>query len=169
MRSQVIILNGRGGVGKDTFVSLCNKYIRCIHISSITPIKDIAKSIGWSGDKTEKDRKFLSDLKDLITDYNNAPYRYVQTQISQFYFAYPEDTLLFIDIREPVEISKVMQYNECISCLITNSRIPLITTNHADRDAENYNYDYTVENNSSIDDLERTAKSFVEFLQNERR
>ena len=40
------------------------------NISSITPIKDLAKLCGWGGEKNEKSRKFLSDLKQLLIDYN---------------------------------------------------------------------------------------------------
>ncbi len=166
MKSKVIILNGRGGVGKDTFVDLCSKYIHCVHISSIAPVKNIAKAIGWSGQKTEKDRKFLSDLKDLLTEYNNLPFKYVQDYIMQFYTTYPEDALLFVDIRESSEISKVMSYTPCLSCLITNSRVPLIGSNHADRDAENYNYDFCISNDTSLGDLDAKAASFVKNLKN---
>ena len=64
---QVLIINGSGGVGKDTFVNFLNKYKKVIHRSIAYPAKEIAKQIGWDGSsKTEKDRKFLSDIKSCI-------------------------------------------------------------------------------------------------------
>ena len=62
---EIIIINGTGGVGKDTFVELCKEYalklpymVNIYNYSTITPIKQIAYGIGWAGTKTEKDRKF---------------------------------------------------------------------------------------------------------------
>lgn len=161
MDSKIIILNGRGGVGKDTFVDLCNKYIKCIHISSITPIKEIAKSIGWDGAKTEKDRKFLSDLKFLVSEYNDLSFTYIQDKISEFYRDFPEDTLLFIDIREKAEIDKVHNMYNCYTCLIKNNRVPIINSNPADRDPELFTYDFVIDNNSDLSNLEECAKNFV--------
>ena len=65
---QIVIINGTGGCGKDTFVSFVSKYKRVYNFSSIDKVKEIAKLIGWNGGKTDKDRKFLSDLKKLTTE-----------------------------------------------------------------------------------------------------
>lgn len=164
MHSKVIILNGRGGVGKDTFVDLCSKYINSIHISSITPIKTFASLCGWSGTKTEKDRKMLSDLKDIFIEYDDTCFKYVKNQINKFYKDHPDDTLLFVDIREPDEIDKLLAYVKCTTCLITNSRVPSIDSNHSDRDVENYHYDFYISNDSTLQDLDDKAKWFVQVI-----
>ena len=69
MNKQVFIINGSGGVGKDTFVELVSKVfnLSVMNFSSVDKVKEIARIIGWTGGKTEKDRKFLSDLKLLCT------------------------------------------------------------------------------------------------------
>ena len=66
-----IIINGCGGVGKDTFVDYCRIFANITNISSVDKIKEAAKILGWNGGKAEEDRKFLSDLKLLSTGYNN--------------------------------------------------------------------------------------------------
>ena len=43
MNKIVIIINGRGGVGKDTLCDFAAKHYKVENISSITPIKDLAK------------------------------------------------------------------------------------------------------------------------------
>ena len=63
MKKQIIILNGTGGSGKDTFISLCLKYASCMSISSVDKVYEAASLLGWTGTKTDKDRKFLADLK----------------------------------------------------------------------------------------------------------
>lgn len=71
----IIVINGRGGVGKDTLCDFVKeKYDDTYgvqNISSITRIKEIAKDIGWDGNKDEKGRKFLSDLKKALTEYGD--------------------------------------------------------------------------------------------------
>ena len=64
----VVIVNGCGGVGKDTFCDLVGKYINCITVSSVHPIKESARHAGWNGEEDDKSRKFLSDLKDACTE-----------------------------------------------------------------------------------------------------
>ena len=81
MNKQVFIINGSGGVGKDTFVdlvdhNLSHKYrYLTMNFSSVDKVKKVAEIIGWDVySKTEKDRKFLSDLKLLCTEYNDMPF-----------------------------------------------------------------------------------------------
>lgn len=40
--------------------------------------------IGWTGKKEEKDRKFLSDLKKLTTDYNDMAFQIIKEKINNF-------------------------------------------------------------------------------------
>ena len=61
----VIIINGSGGVGKDTLCEFAMKKYRCMNTSAITPVKEMAAMAGWRGEKTDAARKFLSDLKQL--------------------------------------------------------------------------------------------------------
>ena len=63
MDKNIIVINGTGGSGKDTFVEYVSKYAKVYNFSSVDKVKEIAKLIGWTGTKTDKDRKFLSDLK----------------------------------------------------------------------------------------------------------
>ena len=73
MKKTVIVINGAGGVGKDTLCELASKHFKVYNVSSITPIKEIASMCGWRGEKDDKARKFLSDLKRLTVEYNDYP------------------------------------------------------------------------------------------------
>jgi adenylate kinase len=66
MNKAVIIINGAGGVGKDTICDLAAKHFKVKNISSITPIKELAARCGWGGEKDDKARKFLSDLDNFL-------------------------------------------------------------------------------------------------------
>lgn len=160
----VVIINGSGGVGKDTFVEMCSQFMKCTHISSVDIIKDAARMIGWNGDKDEKSRKFLSDLKMLSTNYNDGPYEYVMTCIKEFLWSSKLE-ILFVDVREPNEIERIKNNVEDVyTLLIRNPRVPHIISNDGDAGVNNYTYDYTVLNDGSIDDLYIKAECFINWL-----
>lgn len=161
---KIFILNGSGGVGKDTFVDLVSHYIPTIHFSSVTKVKEIARAIGWDGGKTEKDRKFLSDLKLLCTEYNNMPFNSMNEKVSEFINSNAE--FLFLDIREPNEIEIAKQAFNAETILIKRNSVKHITSNMADCNVYNYQYDRIIENNGSIDDLDIAAKMFVNNVTN---
>ena len=112
MNKQVIIINGTGGSGKDTFVEFCAKYAKVVNISSVDLVKDAAKIlVGWNGEKDEKSRKLLVDLKQLSIEYNDAPTKYIQEQYDKFINT--NSDYLFIHIREISEICKIKKLLRC--------------------------------------------------------
>ena len=159
---RIFILNGYGGVGKDTFVDLVSHYIPTIHFSSVSKVKEIAKAIGWDGGKTEKDRKFLSDLKLLCTEYNNMPFNSMREKVSEFLNG--DANALFIDIREPNEIEIAKQAFNAETVLVKRDSVTHITSNTSDANVYNYQYDYIIENNGDLADLNNAAKMFVNKL-----
>ncbi|MBO5898445.1 MAG: hypothetical protein J6R04_05490, partial [Clostridia bacterium] len=79
-----IVINGRGGVGKDTLCDFAAERFRVRNVSSITPIKEIARTHGWNGEKDLRSRKFLSDLKRVFTEYNDLPTQYLANEYRAF-------------------------------------------------------------------------------------
>ena len=80
---KIIVINGQGGVGKDSFVGYCGCEEDGIYnLSIIDGIKYAAQQLGWVGGKELKDRKFLSDLKDLAAKYNDFPFQHLIAEIS---------------------------------------------------------------------------------------
>ena len=78
---KIYITSGVGRSGKDTFCEFISKYIPTYKYSIVDLPKEAAKVLGWDGGKTEKDRKFLSDIMDLSTDYNDAPFKDVYMRL----------------------------------------------------------------------------------------
>ena len=107
MTKQVFIINGSGGVGKDTVCSAAAQSWKVQNISSITPILQVAKAAGWDGTKTPAARRFLSQLKADCTEFNDLPFRYCTEQLQ--IFAENDAELLFVHIREPEEIERFRQ------------------------------------------------------------
>lgn len=163
MQKQIIIINGSGGVGKDTFVEYCSKYAKVLNISSVDKVKEAATILtGWNGEKDEKARKLLSDLKEIGIIYNDAPLRYICNMVEEF--NHSENELMFIHIRECEEIVKCKKLTNARTLLVTNKNVPAITSNHSDKEVEDYTYDYYIANDGTLEELEDTAKIFVENL-----
>lgn len=160
---KIIIINGSGGVGKDTFVDLCrNKTDKILNISSVDEIKSAAWLLGWNnGKKTEKDRKFLSDLKLLATNYNDSPFEYIRNEIERFKLSV--FNIMFVHIREPEEIKRIKSvFNEAVTLLITSNRISEIKSNMADANVMHYEYDYIISNDGTLEEFEQKAYEFLE-------
>lgn len=121
MQKQVIIINGTGGSGKDTFVQYCSEYAKVINISSVDKVKEAATIlVGWKGEKDEKSRKLLVDLKKLSIDYNDAPLKYIEKQYNAFLNSQAE--YLFIHIREIDEIKKNKEISKCQNIISNKSQ-----------------------------------------------
>ena len=160
MDKHIFITNGTGGCGKDTFASMVGEIVPTLKFSSIDAVKNIAKSCGWYGGKTEKDRKFLSDLKLLTTAYSDMPFNSIKNAVEGF-IEYDGFQVMFIDIREPEEIERAKKEFGAKTILIKNDRVAPITSNMADANVNNYEYDIVIENNGTLDDLRETAQNFV--------
>lgn len=161
MEKNIVIINGTGGCGKDTFVNNVSKYTSTVNFSSVDKVKEVAAIIGWDGGKTDKDRKFLSDLKKLTTDYNDMSFSDIIRVVNKFRDS--DNELLFIHIREPEEISRAVEYFGASTLLIKRQGHGDITSNSSDASVENYDYDCVLEI-SDLDDSDKKAKIFVEEL-----
>ena len=163
MNKVTVVINGVGGCGKDTLIEMLKDKIKFHNISSITPIKEIAYNCGWDGEKTEKARKFLSDMKKLLTDFNEYPKQYILKEQEKFLSS--ENEILFVHIREPEEIEKFVNASKGKTItLLIKPREELqnkVYGNHSDDDVEKYNYDLTFVNNKPLEEIESEWLDFV--------
>ena len=160
MKKHIFIVNGMARSGKDTFANFLMDMVPAMKVSSVDKIKLIARQCGWDGGKTEKDRKFLSDLKCLLTEYNDLPFSDISMWVERFKNNCLFDVLL-IDVREPIEIDKAKQAFDAKTILIKNDRVPQLTSNMADAGVYNYDYDIIIENNGTLDEFREKVEQFV--------
>ena len=158
---KVFITNGSGGNGKDTFAEILNKYISAFKYSSIDLVKEMYESIGIDrNNKSEKKRKLYSDTKDMLTKYDDIPFKDISSFVTDFKNNMIETEVLLIDIREPSEIARAVEAFGAEAILIRNPNVEKIESNHADANVENYKYDYIIENDGSLEQLDRVTKFF---------
>ncbi len=164
MKKIVIVINGAGGVGKDTLCEFAAKRYRVCNISSITPIKEIAKTMGWRGEKTPEARKFLSDLKALAVAYNDFPTLWAKARYREFLLS--DDEILFVHIREPEEIAKfVAATGGAAKTLLVRPGKRFgdgkVYGNVSDDNVERYDYDYYFVNDLPLDEAEGAFLAFL--------
>ncbi len=165
MKKLVIVINGRGGVGKDTLCDLAATRYAVTNLSSITPIKELAARCGWAGEKTDKARRFLSDLKRLLIAYNDYPTTWAAAQYRTFLAG--DDQILFMHIREPEEIDKFVRatHGQAKTLLIRGGRRDAQRAsaygNPSDDGVEDYAYDYYYVNDAPLDQV---REEFLAFL-----
>ena len=160
MEKHIYITNGAGGCGKDTFAKFLDELVPVYKYSSIDKVKTIAKICGWNGKKTEKDRKFLSDLKVLTSEYNDMPFRDIAYVVDMVKDTSLYDVLI-IDIREPEEIERAKLAFGAETILIVNPNIPHITSNMADKHVYDYKYDHIICNAGTLEDFREKVKEFA--------
>ena len=163
---RVIVINGQGTSGKDTFIDLFTEVsgIPVFRFSSVDEVKAHAIALGWDGKKDAKGRRFLSDLKDAMTRYNDAPFVYMFNQIKKVCGSY-EDAFIFFHIREPKEIERMVKSFNATTILIERTVSAQISfTNHADNGVYDYTYDYFVKNNGTIPELKKSAETIFHDL-----
>lgn len=159
---KVFITNGSAENGKDSFAEFVGKYISTYKYSSIDLVKEMFEVVGVTKDeKTEKKRKLWSDGKDLLTEYDDIPFKDITSIVTDFKNNKIETEVLLIDIREPEEIARAVETFGAETILVRKPDAKKIKSNHADRDVENYEYDYIIVNDGTLGQLDMMAKFFV--------
>jgi len=166
---KVIVINGAARTGKDTIVEIVKRKAddHVVNMSTIDPVKEAMKCLGWDGSKTDQDRLFMAKLKQLWIEIYNGPIEYIRYGINMKlalvdYKGDKDKVIYFVHCREPEEIQKLKDYfgEHCITLLIKRDGLD-IPINGADDVVENYRYDHMIDNSGSIDDLGRSIDDFI--------
>ncbi len=163
MKKAVLVINGAGGVGKDTLCDLAEKHLKIRNISTITPIKELARMCGWDGSKDDRSRKFLADMKQLTVAYNDFPTNWAMGIFREF--MENDEQILFVHIREPEEIEKFIKATGGFAKALLVRGGERMKKSHygnsADDCVENYKYDYYFVNDKTLAEAEN---AFVALL-----
>lgn len=163
---KIVIVNGRGGVGKDEFCHICNELtgLKCMTYSTITRIKYVARQLGWDDTKDEKGRKFLSDLKAISNVYSDFLFQCACDDIGATDSIKGID-VVFVMCREPEEIDKFKKKFNAFTVLIKSKRTEKqVYGNKSDDKVNDYVYDYYIHNDGTLEDLRDWAKWFLKEI-----
>lgn len=164
MKKLIVVINGRGGVGKDTLCDVVGQRFKTFNVSSITPIKEVAWELGWDNIKDEKGRKFLSDLKAITMQYNPDFFiDYLIEKVKSFYLS--DDEVMFVHIREIDQINKFELAVQKLGTLNNEVTVKDLLVRRAaidinpygnisDDNVFNYQYDYCYDNDSKFEEVD---------------
>lgn len=167
----IIVINGAAGSGKTTFAELCCAQVAPfgLNVSTVDFVKHLATECGWDGTKTAANRKFLSDLKQLLVGWGDVPYHKTIEAIEQWergmaaYGVENPDTMIFVHCREPEEITKFVERNGARTLRIIRPDVEgVAASNASDANVGNFVYDDVIMNDGSLDDLTKKAAAYIE-------
>ena len=175
----VVIINGSGTSGKDTLVSIVDKCVEntfVYNVSSIDKVREAATILGWNGNKYEHDREFLHQMKMLASKFYNHSLLYMLVRQEQMIRVY-ENKILgkaligFFHVRESEEIDKFKKEvsrkcSKVLTLLVTRDNI-IKFDNDADKNVEDYEYDYVIDNSGSLLDFEEKVVKLFNKIINE--
>jgi hypothetical protein len=180
---QVFAINGNAMAGKDSFTlrvaQACDPKI-AVTISTIDPVKEYYKSIGWNGDKFDPvHRKILNTIKKMwilehirIADCRN-PYDWVCKQCKWYEDA--KALAVFVMVREFEEMMKIVEIGKkdfnggaTIRVVRDGLEVPPVELEFIQSHPEDYMYDYTIVNpttdNKELPNLMDAAMVFSNLL-----
>lgn len=185
-RTKVVIINGKPQSGKDTFCKYAQGYCdddesaNTLIISSVDPLKEMLTQLGWDGTKTDKIRDMLMDMKQLWIQNQDGPTMFLFNNILEFHKACTgEDNIVFVHIREPEEIKKLVNALtgfesmgiDVISLLVIrkggeDTPNQPAETRRSDDEAliNSYEYDVIINNDEDLIKLQELAAEFVDKL-----
>lgn len=158
---KVFVISGSPRSGKDTFVKFVQTYHpETINYSSVDYIRWLATKYLNFNDKVKdnKGRKFLSEFKKILTDYNDFPFELCKSVV----YEHPEH-VIFLHVREISEIDKLKNEFPLKVIYVTNNNYKMYNNDSDDNQIDVMNIsDVIIHNDSSLEELNKTAKWFVE-------
>lgn len=163
---KVFTMTGLATCGKTTFEKFVDDNSPAFNVnieitSAVKFTKQFAtKYCGWMGGKSDIERRFLSDLKDTFERYCDFNRINLAKEIKDAALA--GVSAIFIDSREYGDMKWLKEnFNAQRVFLRKDSLSGQKHGNHSDDDLESFDYDIYVDNNGSLEDLEKTAIDFI--------
>lgn len=165
---QVIIINGTGRSGKDSFMDFAKEIgkelgIEVNKFSGIDPVKKAAAILGYSEDKkTNESRTFLWEIKQAWIKFNDGPLHYLANEIEKI-----PDGIIFIQIREADEIRKFLKhFPETKTLFMTRNDAEELNTpvDGKDKFGDFQDYDIRVENDGTLEELKEKVETIIRDL-----
>lgn len=188
----VCLINGVGGIGKDTFIEAVGKVLSVYNMSSVDPVKEAAEvlihrtalfdqneAVNASKHRDDKDdqyRAFLHDLKVAWIKFCDGPATAMSGELTQLITTQLNGgesyDIVFMHIREPEELEKLQNriMNDlglvCLTILVKGWIDPNSFSNEGDQHVEDFDYDFVIINQyNQLNIFELQATYFAKLLE----
>jgi hypothetical protein len=178
----IIMISGRAGEGKTSFANLCVEFLQKRgYKAKVFPfaagVKETAKSMGWDGEKDSDGRKLLQGVGNTGREYRkNVWANWNIREITDWLLDIDgEDWVAFIDdwrfpnegnvLSEsfhPVKKVRVVRPERFHALNGTDLYQDISETSLPEADKDPSFYDTIIYNSTSLEELENTAKQYVQ-------
>lgn len=169
----IYIINGTPRAGKDAFANLVEElsHVPVLNLSSVQTIKDLhTELVGYDDTiKSEKERKLISDTKNILDEYND----FSTFDIIRKIYEDRVNIIAFIHIREPHNINKLLtqlslpchSFTSIKTIFISNNQNENKTYNNtadqATLDHDKIKYNHYISNDGDINEYKDKVKTFI--------
>lgn len=164
---KVIMINGYPRCGKDTFMEISKKHYKTKIHSTIDTPKDICTKLGWNGEKDDKSRAMLVDLKKWWVKYLDGSFTELTENIKN---TYNDGYDFFITTsREGEEIHRLKtwcDHNNIPFVYVFINRDECIRDygNTSDNQVRSHQIpDIEIDNNSTLEEFEYKVLDILEY------
>lgn len=176
MPTNVIVVNGPPRAGKDTLIESLKKHYEArghfVHaFSSIDPVRDMLTEAGIdTSKKTPADRELLASMGTLLEAHSAFRTRWCFDKIELNARLYSRKSpVLFLHMREPDLIDKLETMLEPLQIkmwrlFLDSPRAETDFSNPVDARVFGMKRNFTLMNDSTIDELDRKAAALVDLL-----
>ena len=173
-RGIVIVMNGRATVGKDTTIGFMRQTLTDLRVpnrelSSIQCVKDMCEKAGIeTPNKSETDRALWAEVGDAVEKHSHFRSNSCTKAIESF--MQKCKGVFFLHIREELVCRRIQNnlqsiYGEKVKfiriLLESEKRGLQVLSNKSDRDIYNMQYDMTMYNDGTLEDLQQNAKTYI--------
>lgn len=144
MKKQAYIINGSGGVGKDTFIDFVEECIGRERVHRFPPYTELTRYLmGRRILSTERFTELVSSIFELLAEYEY-----------ECFSKEPGETVMFMEIADPEQIDRAVTKFNAKTILVTNRNVAPIHLNEANE------YDIYIDNSGTLGDLREAARGF---------
>lgn len=162
MSIHIFVLNGSPRSGKDTFCTLMETHGVVKHYSYVDFTRTMLDKMHVDyRKKTDKDRQLLETINNALETYDDIPMKdiceNVLYAISKADF---RNLFIFVDIRKPENIKCFLEKYPDAKTLYIDDGKELSNATESDHSVKDYDYDYYIMNDGSLDDLQKKVDNF---------
>ncbi len=160
---KVYVINGPAGTGKDTFIHIFGELLAGkLHVATYSAVDEVKQYLreqeDWDG--VTKDaywRNRMYEVKMQMVADNDRPTRYLLESV----YNAPDDSVIFLHIREPQEILKVLAALPEAETIHLDSERVARFDNPADAQTNDFIYTHYLRNDGTVDEFIEAVRQFI--------